>query len=94
MFATNGISSARTGYSSKAFDDLTKQGDKEADAAKRDAAYLQAGKQLSKDASAAWVYYDQSKYLVKPWLKGITANPIDYGIPGFFSFEKIFVAKH
>ena len=94
VFATNGISSARTGYSSKAFDDLTKAADKEADAAKRDATYNQAGKQLSKDASAAWVYYDQTKFLVKPWLKGITPNPIDYGIPGFFSFEKIFVAKH
>jgi oligopeptide transport system substrate-binding protein len=94
VFATNGISSARTGYSSTAFDSLTKAADKEADAAKRDSTYLQAGKQLSKDASAAWVFYDQSKYLVKPWLKGITANPIDYGIPGFFSFEKMFVAKH
>jgi hypothetical protein len=40
------------------------------------------------------VFYDQSKYLVKPWLKGITANPIDYGIPGFFSFENINVIKH
>ncbi len=93
VFATNGISSARTGYSSKAFDDLTKAADKEADAAKRDGLYNQAGKQLSKDASAAWIYYDQTKFLVKPWIKGITANPIDYGIPGFFSFEKIFVAK-
>ena len=94
VFATNGISSARTGYSSKAFDDLTKQADKEADAAKRDSLYNQAGKQLSTDASAAWVFYDQSKYLVKPWLKGINPNPIDYGIPGFFSFETINVVKH
>jgi hypothetical protein len=31
---------------------------------------------------------------VKPWLKGINANPIDYGIPGFFSFETINVVKH
>jgi dipeptide transport system substrate-binding protein len=94
VFATNGISSARTGYSSKAFDDLTKAADKEADATKRDSLYNQAGKQLSTDASAAWVFYDQSKYLVKPWLKGINANPIDYGIPGFFSFETINVVKH
>jgi len=94
VFATNGISSARTGYSSKTFDDLTKLADKEADAAKRDGLYNQAGKQLSKDASSAWIFYDQSKYLVKPWLKGINTNPIDYGIPGFFSFETINVIKH
>jgi len=94
VFATNGIASARTGYSSKAFDDLTKAADKEADAAKRDSLYLQAGKLLSKDASSAWLYYTQGKYLVKPWLKGISANPIDYGIPGFFSLETIYVVKH
>src|SRR5438034_1751740 len=94
VWSTGGVSAARTGYSSKAFDDLTKAADKEADATKRDATYNQAGIQLSKDAPAAWVFYDQSKYLIKPWLKGITANPIDYGIPGFFSFENIYIAKH
>ena len=94
VWATGGVSAARTGYTSKSFDDLTKAADKEPDAAKRDSTYNQAGKQLSKDAPAAWVFYDQSKYLIKPWLKGITANPIDYGIPGFFSFENIFIAKH
>jgi oligopeptide transport system substrate-binding protein len=94
VFATGGVSSARTGYSSKEFDALTKAADKEPDVAKRDALYNQAGKLLSKDAQSAWVYYDQGRALIKPWLKGITANPIDYGIPGFFSLENIFVAKH
>src|SRR5439155_1314302 len=63
VWSTGGVSAARTGYSSKAFDDLTKAADKEADATKRDATYNQAGIQLSKDAPAAWVFYDQSKYL-------------------------------
>ena len=94
VFATGGVSSARTGYSSKEFDALTKAADKEPDTAKRDALYNQAGKLLSKDAQSAWVYYDQGRALIKPWIKGITANPIDYGIPGFFSLETIFVAKH
>jgi oligopeptide transport system substrate-binding protein len=94
VFATGGVSSSRTGYSSTVFDGLTKQADKEPDAAKRDGLYNQAGKQLSKDAQSAWVYYEESKALIKPWIKGITANPIDYGIPGFFSFENIYVQKH
>ncbi|HEV8229092.1 MAG TPA: peptide ABC transporter substrate-binding protein [Candidatus Limnocylindria bacterium] len=94
VWATGGISAARTGYSSKAFDDLTKQADKEADAKKRDDLYNQAGKQLTKDAPAAWVYYDAGKRLQKPWLKGVTDNPIDYGIPGYFALENIYVVKH
>jgi oligopeptide transport system substrate-binding protein len=94
VWATNGISAARTGYSSKTFDDKTKAADKEPDAAKRDTTYLEAGKLLSKDAPAAWIFYESSKRLTKPWVKGITANPIDYGIPGYFALENIYVVKH
>jgi len=94
VWLTGGLSAGRTGYSSKAFDDLARQADKESDPAKRDALYNQAGKQLSKDAPAAWVDYDAGKRIQKPWLKGITDNPMDYGIPGYFAMEKIFVVKH
>ncbi len=94
VWLTGGLSAGRTGYSGKAFDDLTRQADREPDAAKRDALYNQAGKQLSKDAPAAWVYYDAGRRLQKPWLKGMTDNPMDYGIPGYFAFENIFVGKH
>jgi oligopeptide transport system substrate-binding protein len=94
VWLTGGLSAARTGYSSKAFDDLARQADREPDAAKRDALYNQAGKQLSKDAPAVWAVYDAGKRLQKPWLKGVTDNPMDYGIPGFFALENIFVVKH
>jgi len=94
VWLTGGLSAARTGYSSKPFDDLARRADKEPDSAKRDALYNQAGKQLSKDAPAAWVYYDAGKRLQKPWLKGMTDNPMDYGIPGYFALENIFVIKH
>jgi oligopeptide transport system substrate-binding protein len=94
VWLTGGLSAARTGYSSKTFDDLARQADREPDAAKRDALYNQAGKQLSKDAPAAWVVYDAGKRLQKPWLKGMTDNPMDYGIPGYFALENIFVVKH
>lgn len=94
VWQTGGISAGRTGYSSKAFDDKTKAADKEGDAAKRDAMYLEAGKILSKDVPAAWIYYEAGKRLTKPWIKGIIDNPIDYGIPGYFSLETVYVAKH
>jgi oligopeptide transport system substrate-binding protein len=94
VWQTGGISAGRTGYSSKAFDDKTKAADKEGDSAKRDAMYLEAGKLLSKDAPAAWIYYEAGKRLTKPWIKGIIDNPIDYGIPGYFSLETVYVAKH
>ena len=94
VWQTGGISAGRTGYSSKTFDDKTKAADKEGDAAKRDAAYLEAGKILSKDVPAAWIYYEAGKRLTKPWIKGIIDNPIDYGIPGYFSLETVYVAKH
>ncbi len=93
VWATGGISAARTGYSSKAFDDKTKAADKEADPAKRDTLYNDAGKQLSQDVPAAWVWYSAAKVLRKPWIKGIVDNPIDY-FPGIFQLENVFVAKH
>jgi len=94
VWLTAGLSAGRTGYSSKTFDDLAKLADKETDTTKRDALYNQAGKQLSKDAPAAWLYYDAGKRLQKPWVKGMVDNPMDYGIPGYFALETIFVVKH
>ena len=94
VWLTGGLSAGRTGYSSKPFDDLAKQADREPDPAKRDALYLQAGKQLSKDAPAVWATYDSGKRVQKPWIKGVIDNPMDYGIPGFFALESIFVVKH
>src|SRR5207247_9390007 len=61
VWATGGVSAARTRYSSTSFDDLTKAADKEADATKRDSTYNQAGNQLSKDPPAAGAFDDQSK---------------------------------
>jgi oligopeptide transport system substrate-binding protein len=94
VWLTGGLSAARTGYSSRAFDELTRRADREPDPAKRDALYNQAGRQLSKDAPAAWVYYDAGRRLQKPWLRGITDNALDYGIPGYFALENVFVVKH
>ncbi|HET7700011.1 MAG TPA: peptide ABC transporter substrate-binding protein, partial [Candidatus Limnocylindria bacterium] len=94
VWQTGGVSAGRTGYSSKEFDDLTKAADKEADAGKRAETYKKAGQLLSKEAPAAWLRYGAGKRVQKPWIKGIIDNPIDYGIPGYFSLEKVYIAKH
>ena len=94
VWQTGGISAGRTGYSSAEFDRLTKAADKEPDADKRSKLYKDAGQLLSQEAPAAWLRYGAGKGLRKPWIKGIESNPIDYGIPGYFSLEKIYVAKH
>ena len=94
VWSTGGVSAARTGYSSAEFDKLTSEADKETDATKRADLYKQAGQLLSKDAVAAWIWYDSGKRVQKPWVKGIIDNPIDWGMPGFFSIDKIYIAKH
>jgi len=88
----NGVSSKRTGYKSKEFNDLTSQADGEKDPKKRDEAYLKAGKILSEDAAAVWLYYGSTKRLVKPWVKGVTNSSIDAAL-GMFKMNEIYVTK-
>ena len=35
---------------------------------------------LSKDAAAAWWYYSATKYLRKPWVKGVQDTVMDFEI--------------
>ena len=94
VFKTGGISAGRTGYSSKDFDKLVDQADKEQDAAKRADLYKQAQELLVKDAPVAFISNDKSLGLVKPYVKGITKDtitPLDY-IPGFFNLPELDVA--
>jgi oligopeptide transport system substrate-binding protein len=93
VWATGGFSADRTGYSSKAFDDLVKKADKEPNSKTRDDLYNQAGKLLSTDAPAAWAWYSGSKVLVKPWVKGIAFNGLAQ-LPGLYKLEEMYVAKH
>jgi oligopeptide transport system substrate-binding protein len=90
--SANGVSSRRTGYRSVEFNKLTGQADVERDAKKRDEAYLQAGKILSQEAPAVWLYYGSTKRLVKPWVKGVTNSSIDASL-GMFKQHEIYVTK-
>jgi oligopeptide transport system substrate-binding protein len=88
-----GVSSRRTGFNNSKFDELVRAADKERDSKKRDSMYLEAGKILSQDAPAAWLNYSASKFLRKPWIKGVVDSSIDSTMGQFRQWE-IYVTKH
>ena len=71
-------SSGRVGYTSKQFDDLVFAADKEPDPKKRDDMYQQASRLLSSDAAAAFIYYDATKILQKPWVKDYSITALGF----------------
>ena len=80
------------GWKNTQYDTLVKQADKEPDAKKRDDLYLQAQKILTADAPVAFLYYDAAKYLLKPYVHGITDTAMDF-LPGIFDITNISVSK-
>ena len=92
VFISNS-SVTRTGYKNDQFDTLVKSADKEPDPKKRDDLYQQASRILSKDAAVAFLYYNASKYLLKPYVKGVVDTALDFEL-GIFDMTNISVAKH
>ena len=92
VFISNS-SVTRTGYKNTEFDSLVKAADKEPDPKKRDDTYQQASRLLSKDAAVAFLFYSATKYLLKPYVKGVSDTALDFEI-GIFDMTNISVAKH
>ena len=82
----------RTGFKHAEFDKLTRDADKEKDPAKRAALYQQASRLLSKEAPAAFLLWSVTKYLRKPWVKGVTDSSLDFEM-GIFRVTDIYVTK-
>lgn len=80
------------GYKSATFDAAVRKADADPSPESRDKTYLDASKQLSTDAAAAWWYYSATKYLRKPWVKGVTDTVMDFEI-GIFDQVNIAVTK-
>ena len=80
------------GYKSTTFDTAVRKADADPSPESRDATYQTASRQLSTDAAAAWWYYSATKYLRKPWLKGITDTVMDFEY-GIFNQTAIAVTK-
>jgi oligopeptide transport system substrate-binding protein len=82
----------KTGWKNTQYDTLVKQADKEPDTKKRDDLYLQAQKILTQDAPVAFLYYSATKYLLKPYVKGVTDTALDFEI-GIMDITSISVTK-
>ena len=80
------------GYKSSAFDTAVRKADADPNPESRDKTYQEASRMLSNDAAAAWWYYSATKYLRKPWLKGITDTVMDFEY-GIFNQTAIGVTK-
>jgi oligopeptide transport system substrate-binding protein len=80
------------GYKSAAFDTAVRKADADPNPESRDKTYQDASRMLSSDAAAAWWYYSATKYLRKPWVKGITDTVMDFEY-GIFDQTAIGVTK-
>lgn len=89
VFQTGGSASDRANWSNKQFDELTKKADAlPVDSPDRAKLYQDAQKLLVEEAPVAFLYYDVTNILVKPWVKNIHLTPLDY-FPGIFDLGSI-----
>jgi oligopeptide transport system substrate-binding protein len=80
------------GWKNAQYDTLVRTADKEPDAKKRDDGYLAAQKILTADAPVAFLYYSATKYLLKPYVHGVTDTALDFEI-GIMDMTHISVSK-
>jgi oligopeptide transport system substrate-binding protein len=74
---TGGSSSAVWGYSNQQVDLLLSRADVEADAAKRLEAYNEVQQLITSENAAVFLWHDVNGFLVKPWVVGAAATPLD-----------------
>ena len=80
------------GWKNADYDKLVRQADKEPDNKKRDDLYIQAQKILTQDAPVAFLYFSSTKYLLKPYVHGVTDTALDFEI-GIFDISNVSVSK-
>jgi oligopeptide transport system substrate-binding protein len=83
---------SKIGYKNPVFDKLVREADKEKDANKRNDLYQKASRILSEDAPVAFYQFSASKYLLKPWVKGVVDSALDFEL-GIFKINEIGVTK-
>jgi oligopeptide transport system substrate-binding protein len=71
---------SHVGWKNAQYDTLVTQADKEPDTKKRDDLYIQAQKILTSDAPVAFLYFSATKYLLKPYVHGVTDTALDFEI--------------
>ncbi len=76
------------GWKNPQYDSLVEKADADPNPTSRDATYKQASQILSQEAPAAWWYYTATKYLRKPWVKGVQDTVMDFEM-GIFDIVHI-----
>lgn len=82
----------RTGFKNAEFDRISREADREKDPAKRAQLYQQASRLLSKEAPVSFLLWSATKYLRKPWVRGVTDSSLDFEM-GIFRVHEIYVTK-
>jgi oligopeptide transport system substrate-binding protein len=82
------------GYSNPQYDSIVKQADAELNPSKRQSLYDQAQKILIDDAAGGFLYQRNYMFLVKPYVQGIEATPIDFSNAGDWFWGKVSIAQH
>jgi len=80
------------GWKNTQYDSLVRAADKEPDGKKRDDGYLAAQKILTQEAPVAFLYFSTTKYLLKPYVHGVTDTALDFEI-GIMDITNISVSK-
>jgi oligopeptide transport system substrate-binding protein len=83
---------SHTGWKNTTFDTNVRKADADPNPESRDKTYIDASRLMSSEAPVAWWYYTATKYLRKPWVKGIVDSSIDFE-HGAFVYPAIFVTK-
>ena len=76
-----------TGWRDPSFDALIARADTEPDEVRRNALLAQAEARLLAAQPVLPLYFYTSKHLVKPWVGGYTANPLDHHASRFLSLK-------
>ncbi len=81
-----------TSWKNTQYDTLVRQADKEPDPKTRDDLYLQAQKILTAEAPVAFLFNSATKYLLKPYVHGVTDTALDFEY-GIMDMTNISVSK-
>jgi oligopeptide transport system substrate-binding protein len=82
VFESHNTLPYRTGWKDDRYDQLVFAADRELDAQKRSAQYMEAAQILLDNAPAAFVDYSVKFMLVKPYVNGVKVTPLDYIFSG------------
>ena len=92
LFGTNGGNN-KYKYSNPQVDQMFKSAKATANDTQRLAAYKTAHQLIVADQPMVFLYYDQTNFVVKPWVQGLVTTGLD-GLPGDWFFTDVSISSH